>query len=147
MNNPYHNVSQEYLDYLAKKVKQGKEDIKNGRIYSPEEVRKELLLPLLEVLKMPKKLHNIYYTEEALIDLENIAISVSEFTGYASSGIRILEELENSINNLAIFPTMGVKGAIINTRELYHNGYRIVCEVKENEISIITIVHCSRLYP
>ncbi|MBF4101558.1 hypothetical protein INT82_02755 [Mannheimia haemolytica] len=54
MNNPYHNVSQEYLDYLAKKVKQGKEDIKNGRIYSPEEVRKELLLPLLEVLKMPK---------------------------------------------------------------------------------------------
>ncbi|HDZ6824085.1 TPA: type II toxin-antitoxin system RelE/ParE family toxin, partial [Mannheimia haemolytica] len=81
------------------------------------------------------------------IDLENIAISVSEFTGYASSGIRILEELENSINNLAIFPTMGVKGAIINTRELYHNGYRIVCEVKENEISIITIVHCSRLYP
>ncbi|HGO5847038.1 type II toxin-antitoxin system RelE/ParE family toxin [Mannheimia haemolytica] len=96
---------------------------------------------------MPKKLHNIYYTEEALIDLENIAISVSEFTGYASSGIRILEDLENSINNLAIFPTMGVKGAIINTRELYHNGYRIVCEVKENEISIITIVHCSRLYP
>lgn len=147
MNNPYHNVSQEYLDYLAKKVKQGKEDIKNGRIYSPEEVRKRVIAAALEVLKMPKKLHNIYYTEEALIDLENIAISVSEFTGYASSGIRILEELENSINNLAIFPTMGVKGAIINTRELYHNGYRIVCEVKENEISIITIVHCSRLYP
>ncbi|HHW7568858.1 TPA: type II toxin-antitoxin system RelE/ParE family toxin [Mannheimia haemolytica] len=51
------------------------------------------------------------------------------------------------MNNLAIFPTMGVKGAIINTRELYHNGYRIVYEVKENEISIITILHCSRLYP
>ncbi len=54
MNNPYHNVSQEYLDYLAKKVKQGKEDIKNGRIYSPKRSEKELLLPLLEVLKMPK---------------------------------------------------------------------------------------------
>lgn len=96
---------------------------------------------------MPKKSHNLHYTQEALTDLENIAISVSEFTGYASSGIRLLEELENSISNLAIFPTMGVKGVIPDTRELYHNGYRIVYEVNANEISIITILHCSRLYP
>lgn len=96
---------------------------------------------------MPKKSHNIRYTQQALTDLEDITVSVSEFTRYASSGIRLLEELENSVSNLAIFPTMGVKGAIPNTREIYHNGYRIVYEIENSDISIITILHCSRLYP
>lgn len=43
MNNPYHNVSQEYLDYLAQKVKKGKENLKNGKTYSPEEVRARVI--------------------------------------------------------------------------------------------------------
>lgn len=55
MNNPYHNVSQEYLDYLAKKVKQGQEDIKNGRIYSPEEVRKRVIAAAFRGAENAKK--------------------------------------------------------------------------------------------
>ncbi|HDV7284359.1 Uncharacterised protein [Mannheimia haemolytica] len=55
MNNPYHNVSQEYLDYLAKKVKQGQEDIKNGRIYSPKEVRKRVIAAAFRGAENAKK--------------------------------------------------------------------------------------------
>ncbi|MFA9500955.1 type II toxin-antitoxin system RelE/ParE family toxin [Mannheimia sp. E30BD] len=96
---------------------------------------------------MPKELLEIQFTEKAIKNLQLIARSVSEFTGYASSGIRILEELENSINHLAMFPEMGVRGKVANTRELYHNRHRIVYEIKSNIVIIKTVIHCSKLYP
>ncbi|MFA9488213.1 MULTISPECIES: type II toxin-antitoxin system RelE/ParE family toxin [unclassified Mannheimia] len=55
--------------------------------------------------------------------------------------------LENSINHLAMFPEMGVRGKVANTRELYHNRYRIVYEIKSNIVIIKTVIHCSKLYP
>ncbi|HHW7506292.1 TPA: type II toxin-antitoxin system RelE/ParE family toxin [Mannheimia haemolytica] len=96
---------------------------------------------------MPKALLEIRFTEKAVKNLQTITRSVSEFTGYASSGIRTLEELENSISHLSMFPEMGVKGKVENTRELYHNGYRIVYEIKPKIVLIKTIIHCSKLYP
>lgn len=55
MNNPYHNVSPEYLEYLAQKVKQGKDDIKNGRFYSPEEVRARVIASAFKGAENAKK--------------------------------------------------------------------------------------------
>ncbi|WP_267963650.1 type II toxin-antitoxin system RelE/ParE family toxin [Testudinibacter sp. TR-2022] len=42
---------------------------------------------------------------------------------------------------------MGVKGIIEGTREVYPNGYRVVYEVTDNSIYIITIMHHSKIYP
>lgn len=58
MNNPYHDVSQEYLDYLAQKVKQGEEDLKNGRIYSPKEVREKVIAAAFEGARKAKEQHH-----------------------------------------------------------------------------------------
>lgn len=55
MNNPYHNVSEEYLEYLAKKIQQGKEDIKNGRVYSPKEVRAKVIAAAFRGAENAKK--------------------------------------------------------------------------------------------
>ncbi|HGO5822863.1 TPA: hypothetical protein ACK3JW_000512 [Mannheimia haemolytica] len=67
---------------------------------------------------MPKALLEIQFTEKAVKNLQTITRSVSEFTGYASSGIRTLEELENSIIHLSMFPEMGVK-ANLKIRESF----------------------------
>ncbi|HHW7506293.1 TPA: hypothetical protein ACU21B_000102 [Mannheimia haemolytica] len=43
MNNPYHNVSQEYLEYLQEQLREADEDVKYGRIYSLKEMRAKVI--------------------------------------------------------------------------------------------------------
>ncbi|ULX38335.1 hypothetical protein HS059_02370 [Mannheimia haemolytica] len=48
-------LAKNILIILLKKVKQGKEDIKNGRIYSPEEVRKRVIAAAFRGAENAKK--------------------------------------------------------------------------------------------
>lgn len=43
MNNPYHNVSQEYLEYLQEQLREADEDVKYGRVYSLKEMRAKVI--------------------------------------------------------------------------------------------------------
>ncbi|MFA9488214.1 MULTISPECIES: hypothetical protein [unclassified Mannheimia] len=55
MNNPYYNVSQEYLDYLHEQIREADEDIKHGRVYSIEEMRAKVIAAAFEGAKNAKR--------------------------------------------------------------------------------------------
>ena len=49
---------------------------------------------------------------------------------------------------LEMFPHIGREGEIPGTRELIpHRSYRLVYEIRDNEIVIVTLVHTSRQWP
>ena len=50
--------------------------------------------------------------------------------------------------NLTHFPEMGRFGKIPGTREIFpHESYRLVYEVEDNTIWILTLIHTSRQWP
>ncbi|TNH07288.1 type II toxin-antitoxin system RelE/ParE family toxin [Testudinibacter sp. TR-2022] len=87
----------------------------------------------------------IEYSAVANSDLEQIMMNITEFAGLQSA-VNILGDIQKSVALLPTMPEMGV-GDVIDTREIYSRGYRIVYRITENNILIITIVHCRQLYP
>ncbi|CAD7053338.1 type II toxin-antitoxin system RelE/ParE family toxin [Pseudorhizobium endolithicum] len=65
-----------------------------------------------------------------------------------SAAIRMDELIAAAIAQLRDFPLLGRPGAIPGTREIIpHESYRIVYEVDEATVSILTIVHTARTWP
>jgi toxin ParE1/3/4 len=65
-----------------------------------------------------------------------------------SAALRMDRLFAQSVERLPEHPFLGRPGKIKGTRELIpHENYRLVYEVVDNEIRILTIVHVTRLWP
>jgi len=64
------------------------------------------------------------------------------------AALRMDELIAAAVAQLKDFPLLGRPGAISGTREVIpHESYRIVYEVDETTVSILTIVHTARAWP
>jgi len=64
------------------------------------------------------------------------------------AAIRIDALLETAVLKLADFPRIGRPGVVAGTRELIpHESYRIVYEIRDDGIWIVSIVHTARRWP
>lgn len=74
--------------------------------------------------------------------------SISDYTGYVNSGIKLYQELTAFFDKVAFMP-FGLGTEIDNgLRQTFCRQYRIIYRVLENkDVEIITIIHSSRLYP
>lgn len=68
-----------------------------------------------------------------------------------SAAIEKLEIIENTINNLAEFPSSGLKGRVSKTRELAMSGTPFILVYKIEKtgdiIQILRILHASQMWP
>lgn len=91
---------------------------------------------------------DVIWTDEALSDLEAIGEYFDRTSSqYASS---IIERLYTSVEPLAEHPKMGrqVPEAEHETlRELIVENYRVIYQLREGQIEIITVVHSRRDLP
>lgn len=54
----------------------------------------------------------------------------------------------DAANRLTQHPKLGVQGKVAGTRELIvHENYRIVYEISDESVWILTLAHTSRLWP
>lgn len=90
---------------------------------------------------------NVVITERAANDIDTILSSVIEFTGFETSGIRLFEEFAEKFDIIGFMPTIGRVREEDGTRETFARNYRIIYEEKDNVVYILTVIHCSRLYP
>ncbi|MEG9481385.1 type II toxin-antitoxin system RelE/ParE family toxin [Mannheimia bovis] len=85
-------------------------------------------------------------TPKARSNIDEILENVIEFTGYEQSAIKLYEDILKKFELIAFMPTIGVCRDD-GTRETFVRNYRIVYEIVEEDIFIITIIHTRRLYP
>ncbi|MEG9474773.1 type II toxin-antitoxin system RelE/ParE family toxin [Mannheimia sp. HC-2023] len=89
---------------------------------------------------------NLILTTQAENDIDEIIDNVVEFTGYEQSGIKLHTDIFKKLKLLEFMPTIGITRND-GTRETFVRNYRIVYEIVEEDIFIITIIHTRRLYP
>ena len=99
----------------------------------------------LMVLEMPLKDYVI--SPQAQENLEDIFSNVAFYTYSYQSAEKLFDELFGVFELLALFPTMGIEGNVIGTREFYKRGYRIVYEIQCEQVIILAVLHCKRKYP
>ena len=89
---------------------------------------------------------NLILTPQAENDIDEIIENVVEFTGYEQSGIKLYTDIFKKLELIAFMPSIGL---IRNdgTRETFARNYRIVYEIRDEDIFIITVIHTRRLYP
>lgn len=64
------------------------------------------------------------------------------------AAIQMDELFIKAVSRLQHFPFMGRRGVITNTREIIpHENYRIVYQIEEQTVSILTIIHTARRWP
>lgn len=64
------------------------------------------------------------------------------------AAIRMDELFSTAASRLAAHPLLGCNGLIPGTREVIpHPNYRMVYEVREETIWILTLVHTARMWP
>lgn len=70
------------------------------------------------------------------------------WTDNPSAARRMDALFDAAVERLAGFPWLGREGAIPGTREFIpHPSYRLVYEVKDNEIVVHALVHTARWWP
>ncbi|MBE2897477.1 type II toxin-antitoxin system RelE/ParE family toxin [Pasteurellaceae bacterium 20609_3] len=81
-------------------------------------------------------------------DLVQIYRSISDYVGSISAE-KVLDDIYSSILLALTQPEMGAQGAVPNTRELFPRGgkYRVVYQVRKDELYIITILLSKKKYP
>ncbi len=88
----------------------------------------------------------IIWTPQSLSDLDSIAEYIATDSIYYAD--LVVENIINSIESIRLFPKIG---RIVpeyhhpNIREIFYRRYRIIYEIKNNTIDILTIFHSSRL--
>lgn len=89
---------------------------------------------------------SVVITERAANDIDTILSNVIEFTGFEISGIRLFNELSEKFDIIGFMPTIG-RIRDDGTRETFARNYRIIYQEVDNVVYILTVIHCSRLYP
>ncbi|QTM01899.1 type II toxin-antitoxin system RelE/ParE family toxin [Mannheimia sp. ZY171111] len=89
---------------------------------------------------------NLILTPRARSNIDEILENVIEFTGYEQSGLKLYDDIVKKLELLAFMPTIGLVRDD-GTRETFVRNYRIVYEIIEEDVFIITIIHTRRLYP
>lgn len=87
----------------------------------------------------------VVWTNQAWLDLENIADYISRDSEYYAS--QVVKEIQQAINLLPEFPRKGRAVPEINDpsiRELLVANYRLIYRIEEERICIVTIVHSAR---
>ncbi|OOH91227.1 hypothetical protein BMT54_02955 [Pasteurellaceae bacterium 15-036681] len=90
---------------------------------------------------------NWIITRPAQNNLREIMTSVSYYTGYVNSGIKLYNDLTEYFDKLAFMP-LGLGTDIGDgKRQAFCRGYRIIYKIIDGNVYILTIIHSSRLYP
>jgi plasmid stabilization system protein ParE len=87
----------------------------------------------------------LVWTEPAVIDLESIRDYISKDSEYYAS--LFIERIIIAVEKIALFPQLGrevPEYKTNNIREVLFYNYRLIYEIKDNEIFILTIVHGAR---
>ncbi len=87
----------------------------------------------------------IKWTELSIDDLENIRDYIALDNEFYSK--IFIEKIVVSVEKLVDFPQLGrvvPEIGIEEIRELIYRDYRIIYEVKDEEVNIVTVVHGSR---
>lgn len=88
----------------------------------------------------------VIWTPEAEADRLAIGDYIAAGNPHAAIGIDLL--LETSVLKLTDFPQMGRPGLVPGTRELLpHPGDRIVYEIRDGGVWIVSVVHTARQWP
>ncbi|QIW16253.1 hypothetical protein A4G20_07865 [Pasteurellaceae bacterium RH1A] len=93
---------------------------------------------------MPKA---VRLTSKARSNIQEILQNVVEFTGWASSGEKLLREFQEQFDLIGFVPKAGKAGIIAGTREVFCRSYRIVYREYDEFVEITTILHSRRKYP
>ena len=87
----------------------------------------------------------IYWTESAVGDLKGIKEYIARDSEYYA--INLSDRVISAVEQLQLFPEMGRKVPEAdenNIREIIIRPYRIIYQLQESSINIITIVHSAR---
>ncbi len=88
----------------------------------------------------------IRWTPEARQDRINIWDYIAQDD--PAVAVRLDELFSTSVNRLSTHPNLGHVGMIEGTRELIpHQSYRIVYEIYQDTVWILTVVHTARQWP
>ncbi len=64
------------------------------------------------------------------------------------AAVRMDDLFSDSASRLAEHPKPGRPGKVVGTRELVvHEHYRLVCEISNDTVHILTLSHTARLWP
>lgn len=89
---------------------------------------------------------NVVWTPEAEQDRADIGDFIADDNLRAAA--RMDELFETAAARLAKHPRLGRPGIIIGTRELIpHESFRMVYEIKDKTVWILSLVHTSRRWP
>lgn len=88
----------------------------------------------------------LHLSIDAKNDINEILANVTEFTSFSNSAEKLLNEFRQTFHRLSLFPYSG-KSIDDQLRETFCRGYRIVYEIIDDEIYILTVIHSRRLYP
>lgn len=89
---------------------------------------------------------NVVWTPEAEQDRADIIDFIADDNLRAAA--RIDELFETAAARLAKHPHLGRPGIIVGTRELIpHESFRMVYEIKDKTVWILSLVHTSRRWP
>ena len=88
----------------------------------------------------------VRWTASARLDRLDIIDYIAADSPRAAA--RIDQLLADAAEKLANFPHMGRVGKIPGTREVYpHESYRLVYEIDDDIVWVLTLVHTSRQWP
>ena len=90
----------------------------------------------------------IFWTEPAISDLDGIHEYISRDSEiYANS---VLSEIFDSVDRLIFYPESGRSVPELgddSVREIIVGSYRVMYDINENLIQILTVLHAARLFP
>ncbi len=92
---------------------------------------------------MPK---NVIISIKARKNIDGILDSIYQYTLFASTPQKLLDEFHHTFKLLGVAPKMG-KLQPNGSRIVFCRHYRIVYEELDDRVEIITVIHSRRLYP
>jgi len=88
----------------------------------------------------------VRWTASARLDRLDIADYIA--TDSPRAAVRLDTLFSEAAESLARFPQMGRAGKVAGTREIFpHESYRLVYEVEDDTVWILTLIHTSRQWP